>query len=169
MLKVLALDIDGVLTDGRVTLDGNGRELKTLSYRDIDALFLAQRRGVRVVLVTGESSDWVAMVARRLEISHVYEGAKDKRMALKELCADLGVDLKQVCYVGDSLRDVDALTAAGLALVPADASSAAHKAAHRVLKHAGGNGAVAEAVEIVLETIGAGGEPNAATQEPCSL
>jgi len=65
LLKVLALDIDGVLTDGRVTLDGNGRELKTLSYRDIDALFLAQRRGVRVVLVTGESSDWVAMVARR--------------------------------------------------------------------------------------------------------
>jgi YrbI family 3-deoxy-D-manno-octulosonate 8-phosphate phosphatase len=137
-------------------LDVSGRELKTLSYRDIDAVFLAQRRGLKVALVTGESSDWVTMVARRLEINHVYRGAKEKRVALQELCADLGVNLKEVCYVGDSLRDVDALAVAGLALAPADACLTAHKVAHRVLKHAGGNGAVAEAVEIVFQTVAVG-------------
>ena len=101
MIQVLALDIDGVLTDGKVTLDDSGRELKTLSYRDIDAVFLAQRRGLQVVLVTGEALPWVDMIARRLEISHVYRGAKDKCQALRSVCTELGVSRQQVCYVGD--------------------------------------------------------------------
>jgi YrbI family 3-deoxy-D-manno-octulosonate 8-phosphate phosphatase len=147
------LDIDGVLTDGKLTLDENGRELKTVSYRDIDAMFLAQRRGVQLVLVTGETSPWVEMIARRLEIKYVYQGAKDKCRALQNICADHGIDLTEVCYVGDSTRDVGALAMVGLSLVPADASPAARTVAHRVLKERGGNGAVAEAVEIVLQTL----------------
>ena len=153
MINVLALDIDGVLTNGKVTIDENGHELKTLSYRDIDAIFLAQRQGIEVVLVTGESSPWVDMISRRLEIPHIYKGAKDKYQALQDACTELGVDLKYVCYVGDSLRDIDALAAVGLALVPSDASPAAQTVAHRVLKHGGGSGAVAEAVEMVLQTL----------------
>ena len=86
MIRVLVLDIDGVLTDGKVMLDDAGRELKMLSYRDIDAVFLARRRGVQVVLVTGEASPWVDMIARRLEIRHVYQGAKDKCQALRDVC-----------------------------------------------------------------------------------
>ena len=153
MISVLALDIDGVLTDGKVTLDESGSELKTVSYRDIDAVFLAQRRGVQLVLVTGETSPWVDMIARRLEIKYVYQGAKDKCRALQNICADLGIDLNEVCYVGDSMRDVGALAMVGLGLVPADASPAARAVAHRVLKERGGNGAVAEAVDIVLQTL----------------
>lgn len=150
LIRVLALDVDGVLTDGKVTLDENGRELKTLSYRDIDAVFKARRSGLEVVLVTGEASPWVAMITRRLEISHLFEGAKDKRETLQAVSDKLGIELRQVCYVGDSQRDVDALAIVGLALVPADASSSAKAAAHRVLEHRGGNGAVAEAVELLL-------------------
>jgi len=93
------------------------------------------------------------MIARRLEIKYVYQGAKDKCRALQNACTELGVDLKNVCYVGDSLRDVDALAMVGLGLVPDNASPAAQAAAHRVLKHGAGNGAVAEAVEIVLQTL----------------
>jgi len=150
VISVLALDIDGVLTDGRVTLDDAGRELKTLSYRDIDAISLAQSKGLRLVLVTGEESTWVDMIARRLKIS-VYKGAKDKHRALQTLCSELGIDLKQVCYVGDSARDLPGLKIVELGLVPADALLASVPGKHRVLEHPGGNGAVAEAIEIVLE------------------
>ncbi len=164
MIQVLALDIDGVLTDGKVTLDETGRELKTLSYRDIDAVFLAQHRGVQVVLVTGEKSLWVDMIACRLEIRDVYQGAKDKCHALRKVCADLGVNLEQVCYVGDSLRDADTLAVVGLGLAPANATHAAQVAAQRVLKHRGGDGAVAEAVEIVLQALETAGNKEAANQ-----
>lgn len=162
MIQVLVLDIDGVLTDGKVTLDDSGRELKTLSYRDIDAVFLAQRRGLQVVLVTGEAVPLVDTIARRLEVSHVYRGAKDKCQALRSVCTELGVSLQQVCYVGDSQRDADALAMVGLGLAPSDAIRAAQVAAHRVLQHQGGDGAVAEAVEIILQTLEATGDTDPA-------
>lgn len=162
MIQVLVLDIDGVLTDGKVTLDDSGRELKTLSYRDIDAVFLAQRRGLQVVLVTGEAVPLVDTIARRLEISHVYRGAKDKCQALRSVCTELGVSLQQVCYVGDSQRDADALAMVGLGLAPSDAIRAAQVAAHRVLQHQGGDGAVAEAVEIILQALEAAGDTDPA-------
>lgn len=152
MIRVLALDIDGVLTDGKVTLDESGHESKVVSYQDIEAIFRAQRQGISIALVTGEASPWVAMIARRLEVKHLYQGAKNKREALETLCEDLGVDLNEVCYVGDSPRDVEALTMVGLALAPRDASSAAQAVAHRLLEQRGGNGAVAEAIEILLQT-----------------
>jgi len=158
VIRVLALDIDGVLTDGKVTFDEAGRELKTLSYRDIDAVFAARFRDVQVVLVTGEASRWVEMIAHRLEISHVFQEAKDKSRAVRHLCEELGVDLGQVCYVGDSRRDAEALAIVGLGLAPADAAREARLAAHRVLEHPGGNGAVAEAVEIVLGMLGVKGD-----------
>lgn len=162
MIQVLVLDIDGVLTDGKVILDDSGRELKTLSYRDIDAVFLAQRRGLQVVLVTGEALPLVDTIARRLEISHVYRGAKDKCQALRSVCTELGVSLQQVCYVGDSQRDADALAMVGLGLAPSDAIRAAQVAAHQVLQHQGGDGAVAEAVEIILQALEATGDTDPA-------
>jgi len=151
MIRVLALDIDGVLTDGKVVLDETGREFKSLSYQDIDAVFLAQRQGVQVVLVTGETSPWVDMIARRLEVSHLYKGVKDKGQAVRNMCAELEISPEQVCYVGDSWRDAEALKIAGLGLAPADAVQAAQAAADRVLTHRCGEGAVAEAVEVVLQ------------------
>lgn len=165
MISVLALDIDGVLTDGRVTIDEQGRESKTLSYRDIDAIFRAHRSGLRIVFVTGETSPWVDMIARRVEATRVYQGAKQKEEALESLCRDLGVDLSQVCYVGDSPRDVAAVAIAGLGLAPADAHQTVKAAAHRVLQCAGGDGAVAEAVDVLLEMQKNGRAQSAATQE----
>lgn len=151
MISVLVLDIDGVLTDGKVTLDVNGGEQKTLSYRDIDAVFHARRQGLRLVLLTGEASPLVNVIARRLEITDVYSGAKDKYLALSQISLDLAVGFEQICYVGDSPRDVEAVAAAGLGLVPADASPPVKAVANRLLEHSGGNGAVAEAVEIILD------------------
>ena len=150
-IRVLALDVDGVLTDGRVTLDESGREQKSISYRDIDAVFFARRRGVRIVLITGEDTPWVDVAAKRLEVERVYRGAKDKRRALIALREELEVGREEVCYVGDSQRDAEAFSETGLALAPADASEAARAAAHHVLRARGGAGAVEEAVDFVLQ------------------
>ena len=154
MITVLLLDIDGVLTDGTVLLDESGRELKTLAYRDIDAVFFARREGIQVVLVTGEDSPWVEVVAKRLQTDLIYRGAKDKRKAVKQVCTDLSTMPAEICYVGDSWRDAEAFADVGLALAPADASEAARAAAHQVLRRGGGAGAVAEAVDMILEARG---------------
>jgi 3-deoxy-D-manno-octulosonate 8-phosphate phosphatase (KDO 8-P phosphatase) len=150
VIRALVLDVDGVLTDGLVRLDEDGRETKTLFFRDLDALGDARRAGLVVALLTGESTRLVDVLARRLEVEHVRSGAKDKAAGLEDLRADLGVAADELCYVGDADRDAPALVLAGLGLAPADATSAARTAADAVLDARGGRGAVAEAVALVL-------------------
>jgi YrbI family 3-deoxy-D-manno-octulosonate 8-phosphate phosphatase len=150
VIRVLAIDIDGVLTNGDVLLDEAGRESKSIFFRDIDAVHAARRGGLLVALVTGEETAMVGVIARRLEIEHVYSGRKDKAEALSVVAADLGVALEDICYIGDADRDAPALRAAGLGLAPADGSEAARDAADRILANGGGRGAVAEAVQLVL-------------------
>jgi 3-deoxy-D-manno-octulosonate 8-phosphate phosphatase (KDO 8-P phosphatase) len=152
LIRLLALDIDVVLTTGEVRLDEDGRETKTLFVRDLDAIFAARRDGLQVVLVTGEATPIVDVIARRLEVEHVYRDAKDKVAALDAVVRDLGVPLAEICYVGDGARDAPALTAAGLGLAPSDAGPEARAAADRVLESAGGRGAVAEAIAVVTGT-----------------
>jgi 3-deoxy-D-manno-octulosonate 8-phosphate phosphatase (KDO 8-P phosphatase) len=150
VIRILVLDIDGVLTSGEVWLGEDGRESKTLFFRDIDALSAARREGRQIVLVTGEATPLVEVIARRLQLEHVYRGAKDKAAALRSVSVDLGVPLDEIGYVGDAPRDAPALELAGLGLAPADAAAEALEAADRVLTHAGGRGAVAEAIGIVF-------------------
>lgn len=149
MIRVLALDIDGVLTDGTVRIDEDGRESKTLFFRDIDAVYAAHRAGLTVAFLTGEETVIVDRIAAKLSVSHVYRD-RDKERSLGRLAADLGAGLDEVCYVGDSSRDAPALAAAGLGLAPRDAAPEALAAADRVLEAPGGRGAVAEAVAVVL-------------------
>jgi YrbI family 3-deoxy-D-manno-octulosonate 8-phosphate phosphatase len=148
VIRVVALDIDGVLTNGEVILDQDGRESKSLFFRDIDAVFAARRAGLRVVLVTGEDTPMVDAIARKLDCADVYRGRKDKVEALEAI----GIALEEICFVGDASRDAPALAAAGLGLAPSDAASEAQTAADRVLEHAGGRGAVGEAIALVLAT-----------------
>jgi D-sedoheptulose 7-phosphate isomerase len=148
-IRALVLDIDGVLTDGRVIYDEQRHESKELSYRDIDAVFQARREGLQVALVTGEESPMVDVIARRLAVKTVIISAKDKALALQELCARLDITLDQVCYLGDSDRDASALAQVGLGLAPANASPQARLSAHRVLTSQGGYGAVAEALALI--------------------
>lgn len=156
-ITVLALDIDGVLTDGTVTWDEFGRESKALCYQDVDAVFMARRQGLRVVLITGEDSAWVKMVATRLQADRVYAGAKDKAQAVRELCQELKVAREEICLVGDSARDAQTFPYVGLAFAPADAARVARAAADRVLGCPGGRGAVAEVVELILQARSHGG------------
>lgn len=149
-IDVLALDIDGVLTDGRVGISPGGNEQKEIAFRDLDAIHMAKRAGLRVALVTGEEGPMVELIARRIGADHVIAGAKDKHGAIHALANTVNAKPAQICFVGDADRDARAFGCVGLGLAPADASPRARARAHRVLTQRGGAGAVAEAVDLVL-------------------
>ncbi|MGC4092285.1 MAG: SIS domain-containing protein [Polyangiaceae bacterium] len=148
-IEVLALDIDGVITDGSVTLGAQG-ETKGIAFRDLDAIAAARRAGLRIALVTGEKSPLVDAIAARVNADFVVAGAKDKRVGIIQVCDRLAVDAKRICFVGDADRDALAFPSVGLSFAPADASPRARAKASRVLSAKGGQGAVAEVVELLL-------------------
>jgi D-sedoheptulose 7-phosphate isomerase len=168
-IQVLALDIDGVLTNGRVELDAHGEERKALAFRDLDALGAARRAGIQIALVTGEDGPLVDIVARRVQAQATLRGAKDKGAAITELAGRLHTPLSRICYVGDADRDAPALEMVGLGLAPSDASAMARGRANRVLSRRGGEGAVAEAVELCLGIIEAAEQAGSIEQRLCAI
>ncbi len=150
-ILLLALDVDGVLTDGCVTITPSGEESKGIAFRDLDALARARRAGVRVALVTGEEGPLVMAIASKAGAEVVLPNGKDKVSALDALSECAAVPLSRICFVGDAGRDAAAFPLVGLPLAPAAASRAARRTASRVLSAKGGAGAVEEAVEILLE------------------
>jgi D-sedoheptulose 7-phosphate isomerase len=149
-ISFIVLDIDGVLTDGTVSIT-SGEEAKSLFYRDMDAINNGRREGLRFALVTAEETPIVEYIRERLQIEKITKAAKDKAEAIKRLSAELSVPLEQICYIGDSKRDAAAIGMVGLGLAPADADKEAQAAASYVLQNPGGKGAVAEGIELVLE------------------
>jgi 3-deoxy-D-manno-octulosonate 8-phosphate phosphatase (KDO 8-P phosphatase) len=150
VIRLLVLDIDGVLTDGSVWFDANGNEYKSLYYRDLDTITALQKQGMVVVLVTGEDGPLTEQFWRRTGTARIYTGAKDKLSALNQVCSDYNLSLKEVCYVGDSDRDAPALKAVTLGLTPADASESARLAADHILGCEGGRGVIVEASQLIL-------------------
>ncbi len=146
LIRLVAFDIDGVITSGKVTVDRDGRETKSIDYRDIDAIFHLKRTGYTVALITAENSDMAAFFGRRFDIEHFYSGVQDKRVRLEEIAEGLGIPSSEVCYVGDSAKDAAAIAYAGLGACPANATQAAIEAADIQLSRRGGDGAVAELV-----------------------
>lgn len=149
-ILLLALDVDGVLTDGSVTITPSGEESKGIAFRDLDALSRARRAGLRIALVTGEEGPLVMAIAAKAGAEFVLPAAKDKTAALEALSANAAVPLSRVCFVGDADRDALAFPMVGISLCPADGSRAARRTATRVLSAKGGAGAVEEAVEFLL-------------------
>lgn len=149
-IALLALDVDGVLTDGRIYYGNNGEELKTFNIKDGLGIKLLQRDGIDVVLITGRRSQIVARRAEELGISDVVQGREDKLTALREICSKRDLSLQQCAYMGDDLPDLAAIRAAGIGMAPADAVVAVCEAADWTSSRAGGNGAVRDACETLL-------------------
>ncbi len=149
-ILLLALDVDGVLTDGSVTITPSGEESKGIAFRDLDALARARRAGLRIALVTGEEGPLVMAIAAKAGAEFVLPAAKDKVAALEALSANAAVPLSRICFVGDADRDALAFPLVGISLSPADGSRAARRTASRVLTAKGGAGAVEEAVDLLL-------------------
>jgi 3-deoxy-D-manno-octulosonate 8-phosphate phosphatase (KDO 8-P phosphatase) len=156
-IELIVVDVDGVLTDGVIALDDRGVETKHFHVRDGTALSLWQKAGRRVAILSGRRAAAVDRRAAELGIaaSAVIQGASEKRAPFEALIAAMGLDARQVCYVGDDLADLPVLAAAGLAACPADAAAEVKAAAHLVADTPGGRGAVREVVELILKQQGA--------------
>lgn len=153
-VRLLALDVDGVLTDGMLYYGNNGEELKAFNIKDGLGIKLLKRAGVNVAIITGRQSDLVARRARELGIEDVVQGREDKYEALLELCQRHDLQLEDCAYMGDDLPDLAAIVAAGLGMTVADASAAVRDAAHWQSSYNGGGGAVREACEFILSARG---------------
>lgn len=153
-LRLLALDVDGVLTDGRLYYGNAGEELKAFNIRDGLGIKLLQRAGIEVAIITGRESAMVARRAAELGVQRVIQGREDKRAALLELCAALGLALADCAYMGDDLPDLGAIRSAAIGLTVADAAGPVADAADWRSAHPGGAGAVREAAEFLLTARG---------------
>jgi 3-deoxy-D-manno-octulosonate 8-phosphate phosphatase (KDO 8-P phosphatase) len=148
------MDVDGVLTDGRMILAEGGDQLKSFHTRDGIALNLARRAGLALALVTGESSPIAKVRGVKLGVDAVVLGARRKGDTVEALLAERGLGAEAVAYVGDDLLDLPALQRAGLAVAVADAAPEVKAAAHVVTRARGGHGAVRECVELILSAQG---------------
>ncbi len=146
----LLLDVDGVLTDGRLYLGADGAACQAFHVHDGHGLRLWERAGRHTAVMSGRVSSAVAHRCADLGIEHVYQGAKDKRTAFEAFLRETGADPRSVCACGDDLLDLPLLRAAGLAVAVADAVPDVRAAAHLVTERGGGMGAVREVIELLL-------------------
>jgi 3-deoxy-D-manno-octulosonate 8-phosphate phosphatase (KDO 8-P phosphatase) len=149
-IKAIALDVDGVLTDGGVWWGPGGEEWKRFSFADIMGVSLARKSGFLLALISGEDSPLVDRFATKMGITHVEKNCKDKAGALRRFANRSGVDLSEICFMGDDVNDVAAMQLAGLPAAPVNAQPVARQNAKFVSSSSGGNGAVRELIEALL-------------------
>jgi YrbI family 3-deoxy-D-manno-octulosonate 8-phosphate phosphatase len=150
-IELILSDVDGVLTDGRIVLDNAGIETKLFHIRDGMGIRLWQGAGYRFGVVTGRSSHVVNLRTAELGVEIVRQGVDDKLPEILRIADSLGLSLRQVCYLGDDLPDVAAVTAVGLGVAVVDACEELRNAAHHVTEARGGAGAVREIIELILK------------------
>ncbi len=153
-IRLLALDVDGVLTDGGMYYGVDGEVLKRFNTRDAQGVALVQREGLLTAIITREQTQIAVRRAEKMKISEIHVGALDKLTVLREIVQRNGLELGQVCYVGDDIHDVAVMREVGLAVAVADATARPRSAAHFITQSAGGQGAVREVCELLLEAQG---------------
>lgn len=154
-IKLLILDVDGVLTNGRITMNERGEEVKSFNVKDGLGLKMLMSAGIEVVIITGRQSIVVAHRARELGIKEVCQGVTDKREVCRRLIDKKGLMKLEVCCIGDDLPDLSMFVEAGLRIAVADAVKEVREEADFVTRKKGGYGAVREACELLLKSQGA--------------
>jgi 3-deoxy-D-manno-octulosonate 8-phosphate phosphatase (KDO 8-P phosphatase) len=149
-IRLLVLDVDGVLTDGRLYFGTRGEALKVFHVRDGNGIVQLRRAGIAVVVISGRRSSMVATRCRELGVQHVYQGVRDKLAVLRRLCARLKVPLAACAAVGDDLPDLPVLQAVALSFAVADAHATVRRAAGYITSLRGGEGAVREVCDRLL-------------------
>ncbi len=153
-VRLLILDVDGVLTDGRIILDNEGNEFKSFHVRDGHGIKLLVRNGVEVAIITGRTSRVVERRAQELGIKEVYQKCYDKVVAYAELKEKFSLTDREVAYVGDDIVDIPVLKRVGLPVAVSDADSEARRHALYITEKGGGRGAVREIAEVILRAKG---------------
>jgi 3-deoxy-D-manno-octulosonate 8-phosphate phosphatase (KDO 8-P phosphatase) len=150
-IKLLLLDVDGVMTDGRIVFDANGVESKFFNVKDGHGIKMLQREGIEVGIISGRQSQVVANRATELGISRVYQKAIDKLAPYLDILDKTGLDDSQIAFMGDDIIDIPVLRRVGFAAAPADAVEEVFPHVHFVAKNGGGCGAVRELCDLLLK------------------
>lgn len=150
MIKAIAMDVDGVLTDGGVWWGPNGEEWKRFCFADIMGLSLAKKAGLQLAFISGEDSPLIDRMAAKFAIEDVFKPCRNKREALLQFVEKHRFQREQVCFIGDDVNDLDALEFAGLPCAPADARPVVLAKCKMIAQAKGGNGAVREIIDAVL-------------------
>ncbi len=153
-IKLLLLDVDGVLTDGRLYYGNSGEEMKAFNIQDGLGIKLLQKGGVQVGIITGRVSALLQRRADELTISPVVQGREDKLTALNELLQTMDIAMDEIAFMGDDLPDLAVIRRVGLGITPANGSATLAKQAGWQTKKCGGDGAVREVAEMILEAQG---------------
>ncbi len=150
-IKLLILDCDGVLTDGRIIMLPDSDETKAFDVKDGHAMVMAQRAGLRIAIISGRKSSIVRARANELGVAHLYEMAWTKTEPYEKVIAEEGLSDQEVCYVGDDVVDIPLLRRAGLGVAVADAVDETKQHSHVVTARGGGRGAVREVIELIMK------------------
>jgi len=154
-IRLVIFDVDGVLTDGKLFFDAEGREYKSFHVRDGHGIKLLRDAGVEVAIISGRRAESVQRRMQGLGVSHIFQGQEDKRAALATLRTELGLKDEEIAHVGDDLQDLPLLRRVGLAVAVADAHEAILPHVHWVTTQPGGSGAAREVCDLVLRARGA--------------
>jgi len=149
-IKMLALDVDGVLTDGSITYDENGIEYKTFNTKDGQGIVSIQKAGIKTAIITARLNGTVRVRFNNLKMTKLYEGQKDKEKALDELTKEFNLTYDEIAYMGDDIPDLCVLKKVGLATCPNDAVDEVKEVVDFITDKNGGRGAVRELCDLIL-------------------
>ncbi len=153
-IKILIMDVDGVMTDGRIIVDNNGIESKRFDVKDGHGIKMLIRAGIKTAIITGRKSKVVKYRAKELGIHHIHQGAKDKAKSIDILLKDANLPNDVAAYIGDDLIDIPAMKKVGLTFAVSDSVKEVLNQAHIITKNRGGRGAVREVCEYILKNQG---------------
>ena len=153
-IRLLILDVDGVLTDGKIIIDDKGDEIKYSDVKDGQGLRFILKAGLEAVIISGRESRAVEYRANGLGIKEVYQGIGDKKSVLDKLIRDKGLKTDEVCCIGDDIPDISMFGQVGLSIAVSNAVPEVLNAADFITEHEGGDGAVREICELILKAQG---------------
>ena len=153
-IEIVVFDVDGVFTDGRIHINHLGEESKTFNVRDGHGVRMLIHYGVQVAVLSGRESEAVKVRMKELDVTDIYQGHIDKHSAFKKIAEQKNLEYSQMAFVGDDIIDVQAMQLAGLSFAVADAHEWTQAQADIVTKRCGGQGAVREVCELILEAKG---------------
>lgn len=153
-IKLLALDVDGVMTKGDIIYDSEGKEIKIFNAHDGFGIVLIQKAGYKTAILSAKKAKAVTLRAKRLRVNKAYQNAFPKIYAYEKMLKDFNVKDKEVCFVGDDLFDLPVLKRVGFSVAVKNAAPELKRQVDYVTKRCGGDGAVREVIELILKTTG---------------
>jgi len=150
-IKLVAMDVDGTMTDGKVYYSKNGEELKIFSIRDGMGIELLRKAGIEPMIITSETSEIVTARANKLKIQHVIQGSRNKKKDLEDFALSNNYELNSIGYIGDDVNDIQVMKICGVSACPKNSNEFVIEIVNYVCKEKSGNGAVREFIELILK------------------